>query len=122
MKRTGPTHIRTRALVVAIEKHGKATKEGAYTVLSTLLTTSTRRRTEVNLTHLNKMGTTHPDKILLVPGIVLGNGTLNQPIHVAALRYTGSAKRKIEEAKGKAHLLEELVKEKIPSKKLVLVK
>jgi large subunit ribosomal protein L18e len=122
MKRTGPTNIRTRALVVHIEKHGKKTKEGAYAVLSELINVPSRQRAEVNLSHLNELATTYKDKVFVVPGTVLAKGTLTHPIHVAALRFSGSAANKIKEAKGKAMVLEELVTEKVSAKKIMLVK
>ncbi|MEK6970611.1 MAG: 50S ribosomal protein L18e [archaeon] len=127
MKRTGPTNIRTRALVVHLEKHAPKTntgkkKEGAYAVLSQLINVPTRQRAEVNLSHLNAMAGTYKDKVFVVPGAVLAKGAITHPIHVAALRFSGNAARKIIEAKGKAMLLEELVAEKIEPSKLVLVK
>lgn len=122
MKRTGPTNIRTRALVVHLEKHAKKTKEGAYSVLSEMMNTPARIRAEVNLYHLDEMAATHKDKIFVVPGSILAKGEINHAVEVAALRYSGTAKKKIEAAKGKAWLLEELVDQKVPAKKLVLVK
>ena len=122
MKRTGPTHIRTRSLVVYLEKHAKTSKQEAYRTISEILTKPTRIRAEVNLSHLNQMAGVGKDKVLVVPGVVLGKGTLTHPVEVAALRYSGSAQQKIKDAKGKAWLLEDLVSNKIPAQKLVLVK
>ncbi len=122
MKRTGPTNIRTRAMVVHMDKHAKKTKEGAYAVLSELVNVPARQRAEVNLSHLNELAATYKDKVFVVPGSVLAKGTLTHAIHVAALRYSGSAAHKIKEAKGKAMLLEELVSEKVAAKKIMLVK
>ncbi len=121
-KRTGPSNPLTRALTVRLDKHGKSSQENAYRVISELLTVRTRGRAEVNLAHLNKMATAHPTKIFVVPGTVLGNGELTQTLHVAALRFTGSAQTKIAHAKGKAYTLNELMEQKIPASKLVLVK
>lgn len=122
MKRTGPTNIRTRAMVVHMEKHAKKTKEGAYAVLSELVNVPARQRAEVNLSHLNELATTYKDKVFVVPGSVLAKGTLTHPVHVAALRFSGSAAKKITDAKGKAMLLEELVSDKVAAKKIMLVK
>jgi large subunit ribosomal protein L18e len=108
--------------VVYLEKHAKATHQNAYRVVSEILTHSTRQRAEVNLSHLNGMAETAKDKVLVVPGVVLGKGTLTHAIEVAALRYSGSAQQKIRDANGKAWLLEELVSNKVPAQKLVLVK
>lgn len=122
MKRTGPTNIRTRAMVVHMEKHSKKTKEEAYNVISEMVNVPSRQRAEVNLSHLNELATKYKDKILVVPGTVLGKGTLTAAVEVAALRYSGSAKKKITDAKGKAMVLEDLVTHNISAKKIMLVK
>ncbi len=49
-------------------------------------------------------------EIAVVPGKVLGSGELTKPIMVAALSFSESAKRKIEESGGKCFTLEEASK------------
>ena len=122
MKRTGPTSTQTRALTAQLEKHGKTNKQNAFRVMAEIIQTSTRRRVEVNLTHLEKMHTLYKDKVLVVPGKVLSNGVLSQPIEVAAMKYSKAAKQKILSTKGKAWSLEELITHKIPANKIILVK
>jgi len=72
--------------------------------------------TSVNLAALNrfKAGTTVDKKLLLESGVlskceygvkVLGNGTLNKKLTVKASAFSETAKRKIEEAKGKAEVV-----------------
>lgn len=122
MKRTGPTSARTRSLVVQLDKHGKTSKQDVYRILSDIMGMSTRERTQVSLSHLNKMSATYKDKVLVVPGKVLSTGELTSGFEIAAFAYSEVAKKKIVAAKGKAWTLEDLVTHKIPASKMILVK
>lgn len=122
MKRTGPTKTSTRELIVKLDKHRKASNENAYGVLTALMGVSTRERAEVSLAHLEKMSTLYKDKILVVAGKVLSKGELSAPLHVAAYAYSETAKKKILAAKGKAMTLNEIVEQKVPASKMILVK
>ncbi len=122
MKRTGPTSTRTRGLVVQLDKHGKTSKQDVYRLLSDMMGMSTRERTQVNVSHLNKMSQIYKDKVLVVPGKVLSNGEVTQAFEVAAFGFSDVARKKIVAAKGKAWTLEDLVHHKIPANKMILVK
>lgn len=122
MKQTGPTKQSTRDLVVALEQHGKKTKQAVYKTLSDMMSVSTRIRAEVNVEHLNEMGTRNKDKVLVVPGKVMAKGDIMAPIEVAAFAFSASAKHKIEAAKGKTWTLQQLIEKNVPGQKMVLVK
>lgn len=122
MKRTGPTNTRTRDLIVQLDKYGKSSKQDVYRLLSNMMGMSTRERTQVSVSHVNKMNETYKDKVLVVPGKVLSNGEITSPAHVAAFAFSQAAKQKIEAAKGKAWTLEDLVKHNVPANKMILVK
>lgn len=122
MKRTGPTNLRTRDLVVKLDKHGKTSKQDIYRLLSDIMSMSTRERAEVSLAHLEKMSEQYKGKVLVVPGKVLSKGELTKAFEVAAFAYSETAKKKIHAAKGKAMTFEELIHEKIPTSKMILVK
>jgi large subunit ribosomal protein L18e len=83
---------------------------------------STRERTQVNVSHLNRMSEVYKGKVLVVPGKVLSTGNVTSAFDVAAFAFSESAKQKIVAAKGKAMTLEELVSNKIPANKMILVK
>ncbi len=63
---------------------------------------------EVNVSKLEKYA--KPDEYVIVPGKVLGSGSITKPVKVAALGFSETAKRKIEEAGGQCMKIEELVK------------
>jgi large subunit ribosomal protein L18e len=62
------------------------------------------------------------DKVFVVAGTVMGNGEITKPLKVAAFKFTVVAKTKITGQKGKAFSLDELMEQKIPGNKIVLVK
>ena len=82
-----------------------------------LLNRPRRRCHKVNLYHIEK----HAKKgsNVIVPGIVLGTGSISKSVNVYALKFSKSAKDKIEKAGGKCLCLEELLK-KVPKNPLLL--
>ena len=69
------------------------------------------RKVEVNIWKINKY--TKKGEVVIVPGKVLGDGTLDHPVKVAAKAFSESAKKKILEAGGKIISFEEAKKAKV---------
>ena len=57
----------------------------------------------------------------MVPGKVLGSGALQHSVVVAALSFSTGAKERIEQAKGKALTIEQLLQQKPKAKDLKLL-
>jgi large subunit ribosomal protein L18e len=72
-----------------------------------LLNRPKRQRHEVNLTKIERNA--KAKDTLIVPGIVLGSGELSKAVNVAALKFSGRAREKIEKAGGKCFSIEELL-------------
>ncbi|MBI3412825.1 MAG: 50S ribosomal protein L18e [Candidatus Aenigmarchaeota archaeon] len=66
-----------------------------------------RRNREVNLSDINR----HQSGTVLVPGKVLGTGSLTKKVDVAAFRFSKTAREKITKAGGKAMSIGELAKQ-----------
>jgi len=64
---------------------------------------------EVNLSRLERYA--QEGDIIVVPGKVLGAGSINKKLTVAAYRFSGSAAKKIEAAGGRQLTIPELVRE-----------
>lgn len=64
-----------------------------------------RRRYEVNLSRLEEFA--KQNDIIIVPGIVLGNGEIRKQVTVAALKFSSEARKKIEKAGGKCMTIEQ---------------
>ena len=86
----------------------KKTKAPIWKDLERRLSGPRSNRSEVNLGTLAQV--TKPGEIVLVPGKVLGTGSLGHKVTVCAFSISESAARKIAQAGGKVVSLEEFVK------------
>jgi large subunit ribosomal protein L18e len=64
---------------------------------------------EVNVGKISRFAAA--DEVVVVPGVVLGSGRIEEPVKVAALYFSKSAREKIEGAGGKTLTLKELMEE-----------
>ena len=64
---------------------------------------------KMNLYRLEKL--TEGKETIVVPGTVLGTGELSKSLTVAALKFSGGSKQKIEKAGGKCLEIDQLVKQ-----------
>jgi len=71
------------------------------------LASSRKNYAEVNVSKIQKY--TESGDTVLVPGKVLGSGNILKSVNVAALSFSDSARRKIEESGGKCFSIKELV-------------
>ncbi|MBN2156270.1 MAG: 50S ribosomal protein L18e [Candidatus Lokiarchaeota archaeon] len=101
---TGPSNSITRKLIRSLWK----TNTGIWRRISEILSKSSRDRPEINLYRLNKL--TKTDDIVVVPGKVLGAGTLDHPITIGSLMISQLALKKLTESKGKFMTIEEMMK------------
>jgi len=111
-----------KSLIISLRRKGRAEKKDYLVALSDMLDCSRRKRTKVNVFKLDVFGRRHKDKIFLVPGTVLGYGVLDLPVNVYAFKYSDSAKEKIVKSKGIAKEFSDLLKDKIESKDVMIVK
>ena len=80
-----------------------------------------RSKVEVNLSKIEKYADS--GSTVLVPGTVLGSGQLTKKdVTIAALRFSGSAKKLIAQQGGKMTSIETLVKSNPEGKSVVLLK
>lgn len=107
MKPTGPTNPLMRGVVMDLERAGKGSK--LWKDVAERLTKPTRSRAAVNLTRISRHAA--EGESIVVPGKVLGQGSIDKKLRIAAFSFSGSAKDKIEKAGGKALQLEEMAKE-----------
>jgi large subunit ribosomal protein L18e len=84
----------------------KGHEKGAWRAIAKGLNRPNRQRHEVGLDRLEKFA--KAKETIVVPGSVLGNGEITKPLSVAALKFSGSARAKIEKAGGKCLDISEL--------------
>jgi large subunit ribosomal protein L18e len=107
-RRTGPTNPVLRKLINLLEKQSRENNAPVWAAIAEKLRCPRRRRIEVNLGKINKLY--KEDKLIVVPGKVLGDGKLDKPVKVAAFKFSTSASKRIEEAGGKAMRIEEAMR------------
>ncbi|MBR9707093.1 MAG: 50S ribosomal protein L18e [Candidatus Diapherotrites archaeon] len=109
-----------RDLLVSLEKQSKKEKKQVWTSVAENLNKPKRSKVSVNLWKLNKFS--KAGDTIIVPGKVLGYGELDHSITVAAERFSGNAEKKIQDNKGKAVSIEELMKSNPSGKGVLLLK
>jgi large subunit ribosomal protein L18e len=95
----------TKALVEKLRGESAKSGSGAWKAVARDLSRPRRIRFEVNLSRIEKYA--RPKETLVVPGVVLGTGQIKKHVNVAAVRFSGSAKAKIEKAGGTCSSIEE---------------
>jgi large subunit ribosomal protein L18e len=76
--------------------------------VSELLSKPSRDRPEINLYRINKL--TKENDVIVVPGKVLGAGTLDHSITVGSLNISEVAMKKLKESNSKHMTIEEMMK------------
>lgn len=109
MKPTGPTNPRLARMINKLEKAYRVYDAPIWKAVAEKLQRPARKRIEVNLWKINKYA--RGQRAIIVPGKVLGEGEISKPVVVVAAGFSSSAKRKIEEAGGRAYLLDEYIEE-----------
>jgi large subunit ribosomal protein L18e len=108
----------TKALVNKLYIEGVKHKASVWRAVAKDLNRPRRAMSEVNLTSIEKYA--QPKETLVVPGVVLSSGQIRKHVTVAAIRFSGKAKEKIEKAGGKCLSIEELY-EKNPKGKAIRI-
>ena len=99
MKRTGATNENLKGLVKDLKKSSYSQEAGIWKRVASDLEMPSRQRRVVNLSRLNRF--TKDNETVVVPGKVLGAGSISHSIVIAALAFSENAKEQIEKAKGK---------------------
>jgi large subunit ribosomal protein L18e len=106
-------------LIGKLAKKGRQENVPMWTAIAEKLNRPRRKAYEVNLYNLEKYA---PAKgTVVVPGYVLGAGSVKKPLTVAALKFSGKAAEKIEKAGGKAMTIEKLLEEKVHAKGVTIM-
>lgn len=107
MKRTGSTNVHHRKLLHYLRKKARENDAPIWRRVAELLEKPTRGRPEVNISKINR--NTREGDVVVVPGKVLGSGTLDHRVVVAAYAFTKAARAKIESVGGEVLTIPQLV-------------
>jgi len=97
-----------RREAIMLERAGKKQKAPIWTEASTLLSSPTSIRVEVNLGRISRIAV--DGGAIFVPGKVLGTGVMGRKVTVGAFAFSDSAKSKIEASGGSALSIGEFLK------------
>ena len=118
-KRTGPTNIVLQSLIQELKKRSKEQSVNLWKRVAIDLEKPTRQRRVVNLSSISRY--TKEDEVIVVPGKVLGAGSLEHKLTISAFQFSNGAKEKIEKVGAKIVPLLELSKENPTGKGIRIV-
>ena len=105
--KSGPTDPNTRALINALRKISTKHDVGIWKRVAELIARPARQRATVNIGKISRH--TSAGDIIVVPGKVLGSGSLSHKVTVAALNASTSARTVIVGAGGSLISINELI-------------
>jgi len=108
-KRTGPTNIHLKELIIELKKNSISHNSNLWKKIAEELSKPTRKRRIVNLSRINRH--TKENENIIVPGKVLSSGELDHKLTIAAWQFSNNALDKIKKSNSKAILISELIKE-----------
>jgi len=108
-KRTGATNPILQNLIQELKKKSREQSINLWKRVAHDLEKPTRQRRAVNLSRISRH--TKENDIIVVPGKVLGAGSLEHKLIISAFQFSNGAKEKIEKAGAKIVSLLELSKE-----------
>ncbi|MCK4859771.1 MAG: 50S ribosomal protein L18e [Candidatus Omnitrophica bacterium] len=115
-KRTGPTNQKTQELIISLKKQSRKEKVKLWRDIADRLQKPARKRAEVNLNKLEKY--CKKNETALIPGKLLGDGSLTKPLTVSALNASESAIKKLQLTKSMYLSIEELMVKNPKGKKI----
>ena len=107
MKETLSTNPELVQLIHFLKKQSREQNAGVWHDVAEYLSKSRRSRISVNLSNINRH--TKRSDTIVVPGKVLGTGTLNHAVTVAAFGVSDAAAVKLKAARAKYLSITELV-------------
>lgn len=108
--------FKTNPETVELIRELKKQKSSFWTFVANQLSMPKTRLVEINLERLNKL--TKAKDIVLVPGKIMGKGTLDHEITLGCFKITAEAKKKI--GKTKLVKIKDMLKEKPSNIKLII--
>lgn len=108
MPRQAKTNKMLKKLIADLKRSAYEHKAPIWKDIAKRLEKPIKSRPEVNIKRLAEYS--KKNDTVIVPGKVLGNGSLSVPITVAAYSFSESARTKIRRAGGKSISISELVK------------
>jgi len=108
VRKTKSTNPELTGLISFLKKQSREEGANIWLDVAGYLAKPSRKRITVNLSQLSRHA--KKNEVIVVPGKVLGTGTIKHPITVAAFDFSATAKNKLKAAKAKHLSIPELAK------------
>ncbi len=109
----------TKELIQRAHKSMKTDKATFWRAVLKRVSRPRSRKINVNLSRISQYG--KGDKIIVVPGKVLGSGRVEKKLRIAALGFSQTARIKVEQAGGECLTLTSLIEDKIKGKDVMII-
>lgn len=120
MKETKSTNLELIQLIRFLKKQSRENNADIWRDVAEYLTKTRKQRVAVNLSQINRH--TEKSDTVVVPGKVLGAGTIDHSITVAAFSASEKAKEKLAAAKAKYLSISELVEKNPKGAKVKIIR
>lgn len=105
MRRTGPTNYIWRKTIRILKKASKNNNAQIWRYVAELLERSRRKRIAVNISKINRYS--KDGDIVIVPGKVLGAGSIDHRVTIVAMAFSKQAVEKVKSIGGRVmHIIE----------------
>ena len=119
MKRTGPTNQELQGLIVELRKRSIVQDAALWKRIASDLERPTRQRRVDNLSKISRYSS--ENDVVVIPGKVLGAGSLSHKLTISAFQFSDGAREKIEEAGGKVVPLLDLSRDSPKGKSIKII-
>ncbi len=120
MKKTKSTNPELIKLIRFLKKQGNENEAKIWRDVATYLAKTRQQRAAVNLSRINRY--TQKSDMVVVPGKILGSGTIDHKVTVAAVKASEKAKEKLAAAKAKYLSIPELVERNPKGSKVRIIR
>ena len=120
MKQTKSTNPERIQLIRLLKKQSREKKVDIWVSIAKYLSKTQPQRTSVNLSKINRYS--EKNETVIVPGKILGTGTLDHPVTIAAFSLSGKAREKIKSVKAKYLTIQELIEKNPNGKKIKIIR
>lgn len=118
-KLSQPENPVLRRLIKKLRKVDKSSESKIWGDLAERLSRSNRKRTEVNISQINRH--TNEGDVVVVPGKVLGSGRLNHSLSIAAFEFSSRARKVVLDERGEVLTIDELLEKNPKGEGIIII-
>ncbi len=118
-KKTGPTNPNTKKIINKLKEQSSEKNTKVYQNIAKRLEKPRRIHPAINISKLEKY--LNKGDTAIIPGKLLGDGTITKSITVSAKQFSKTAKTKIEQAGGKCLTYEEILEKNPKGSKIKIM-